>query len=62
MAKQNFDVGANRNWRAIASAKTFWSNRPKLHNGQQILTAKDGRRYVLLDGKANFLKGSQPTR
>jgi len=62
MNKQNFDAGANRNWRAIASAKAFWSNRLNLHNGQKILTAKDGRRYVLVNGKANFLKGSQPIR
>jgi hypothetical protein len=35
---------------------------PSGYAGQQILTAKDGRKYFLQGNKAIFLKGSQPTK
>jgi hypothetical protein len=59
---KNYKAGANRHWQAIKSSNQFWSNRQPLFDSRQILTAKDGRRYVVLNGKAHFLKGSVPTK
>ena len=68
---KNYKAGANRNWRAIASDK-HWADRMSkpitglfLPNGvtvSDIKTAKDGRKYFLIDGKVNYIKGSKPTR
>jgi hypothetical protein len=62
---KNYKAGANRNWRAIASSER-WAERkpiiPFVVGTNDIKTAKDGRKYFLIDGKVNYIKGSKPTR
>lgn len=55
---------ANHN-RRISREDAFWINRKSLPTwltAKDIKTAKDGRRYYLVDGKVNFIKGSKPAR
>ena len=62
---KNYKAGANRHWRAIASSERWAERKPILPigvNASDIKTAKDGRRYFLIDGKVNYIKGSKPTR
>lgn len=54
---------ANHN-RRISKYDAAWAKRTTLTipRGVEVKTAKDGRRYYLLNGKAIFIQGSKPTR
>lgn len=53
---------ANHN-RRISPSGDAWRNRTFVPlNPKEIKTAKDGRKYFLVDGKVNFVKGSRPTK
>lgn len=53
---------ANHN-RPIGHSRYAWRNRTFVPlNPKEIKTAKDGRKYFLVDGKVNFVKGSRPTK
>tara|TARA_R110000823_G_scaffold54879_4_gene134497 strand:+ start:3061 stop:3270 length:210 start_codon:yes stop_codon:yes gene_type:complete len=65
---KNYKAGANRHWRAIASSERWAQRKPETNYivggllPKDIKTAKDGRKYFLIDGKVNYIKGSKPTR